>query len=561
MAQSPSVSGFEAAQKAINTLGLGFDLTQDINFDNCKIGSRLILINEEQCRQLEIPGGVSIPDVSNSIRCIGGESIRIDSGVLTLQQMLEHFNLEMHLNTKTATGHFCASFRLHSQGTKELASIKHLAYDGWFIKRYTIELERDLYELHDHVKEAVPSSWDPEALARFIERFGTHVIVGVSMGGKDVLYVRQDKSDLHDPASIQKLLTETASMKFMDSANNHCLASQGLDNIKKNLFEMHIRRGGSSQMVNHSEWLDTIDAEPDIISMHLLPLTSLLVLGGISGSGYLTHAMNLYLRYKPSIEDLHKFLEFQLPRQWAPVLGETHFDSYWKHKVKTWLRFSIMGPKLYINTIPVDVGNRPVTGLRLQLEGSRSNRLAIHLQHLASLPKSLPLADANAYLSCNSYSCNFHKKVKWNCFLYVCTAPVESDDSLSIVTGAQLQVAKKCLLLRLCFSKIIGATVQKPPEWDQYRSNWDFTSFITKVGNRNHPKPGDVFISSVPHNVNLPVPINAPKLQRYVDLKEIIRGPQDTPGYWAVSGARLSVHNGKICLLAKYSLLSFCYTV
>jgi hypothetical protein len=53
------------------------------------------------------------------------------------------------------------------------------------------------------------------------------------MGGKDVLYVRQDTSDLHDPASIQKLLTETASMKFMDSANNHCLASQGLDNIKK----------------------------------------------------------------------------------------------------------------------------------------------------------------------------------------------------------------------------------------------------------------------------------------------------------------------------------------
>jgi hypothetical protein len=29
MAQSPSISGFEAAQKAINTLGLGFDLTQD----------------------------------------------------------------------------------------------------------------------------------------------------------------------------------------------------------------------------------------------------------------------------------------------------------------------------------------------------------------------------------------------------------------------------------------------------------------------------------------------------------------------------------------------------
>jgi uncharacterized protein YjhX (UPF0386 family) len=80
--------------------------------------------------------------------------------------MLEHFNLEMHLNGKLASGHFCASFRLHFQGIKELASVKCLAYDGWFIKRYTIELERDLYELHDHVKEAVPSSWDPKALTR-----------------------------------------------------------------------------------------------------------------------------------------------------------------------------------------------------------------------------------------------------------------------------------------------------------------------------------------------------------------------------------------------------------
>jgi hypothetical protein len=91
MAQSHSVSGFEAAQKAINILGLGFDLTQDINFDNCKNGSRLILIDEDQCRHLEIPGGVSIPDVSNSIRCVGGESIRINSDILTLQQVCFYF--------------------------------------------------------------------------------------------------------------------------------------------------------------------------------------------------------------------------------------------------------------------------------------------------------------------------------------------------------------------------------------------------------------------------------------------------------------------------------------
>ncbi|RHN43193.1 hypothetical protein MtrunA17_Chr8g0385161 [Medicago truncatula] len=244
------------------------------------------------------------------------------------------------------------------------------------------------------------------------------------------------------------------------------------------------------------------------------------------------------------MEDLHRFLEFQLPRQWAPVLGEIHLGSYRKHQVNTWLRFSILGPKLYINTTPVDVGNRPVTGLRLQLEGSRSNRLAIHLQHLASLPKSLPLADnANAYLSCDSYSCTFHKKVKRNCFSYVCTAPVESDDSLSIVTGAQSHLSGINPPIVTCPGASFGTSLLVFPKGD--------------IGIRNHPKPGDVTIGSAVYPTGLPVPINTPKLQRYVDPTEMIRGPENAPGYWVVSGAKLSVHNVKIYLLVKYSLLRF----
>ncbi|XP_020228673.1 MACPF domain-containing protein At4g24290 [Cajanus cajan] len=560
---APRVSRLEAAHKAINSIGLGFDITQDIGFDNCKKGSRLIHVNEEQCRNIEIPGGVSIPNVPNSIKCVRGESIRVHSGVLTLQQMLEHFNQEMCLAGQTASGHFCASFGLPSRSIKDLASTKSLAYDGWFIKRYAIELERYHGELLDHVKEAVPSAWDPEALARFIERFGTHVIVGVIMGGKDVLYVRQEDTSYLGPTTIQKLLEDTANMKFQDSADNHYPASKDLWKEKKNIFLIHSRRGGSSQNMYYREWLATIDSEPDVIALFLLPLTSLL--RSIRGSGFVSHAINLYLRYKPPIEDLHQFCEFQLPRQWAPVLSEVRLGSRWKHQVNTWLRFSILGPKLYINTIPVDVGNRPVVGLRLQLEGRRSNRLAIHLQHLASLPKSLPLSDnANAYLSCDSYSCNLHKKVKWNSFSYVCTAPVESDDSVSIVTGAQLQVEKKCLLLRLRFSQVIGATLQKEPEWDQSSSlgqfsmkSWGILAFISKEGQRGHPKPGDKTIGSNTYSAALPAPVHTPKLQRFVDTTEMIRGPEDSPGYWVVSGARLSVEHGKIYLLVKYSLLSF----
>ncbi|TKY60483.1 MACPF domain-containing protein [Spatholobus suberectus] len=187
----------------------------------------------------------------------------------------------------------------------------------------------------------------------------------------------------------------------------------------------------------------------------------------------------------------------------------------------------------------VDVGNRPVVGVRLQLEGRSNNRLAIHLQRRASLPESLSLSEnANAYLSCDSHSCNLHEK---------------------------LQVEKKRLFLRLRFSKVIGATLQKAPEWDQFSSLGQFSiksggiliAFISKGEQRDHPKPGDVTISSTKYRVARPAPVHTPMLLRFVDTTEMIRGPQDNPGYWVVSGARLSVQHGKLYVHVKYSLLSF----
>lgn len=70
------------------------------------------------------------------------------------------------------------------------------------------------------------------------------------------------------------------------------------------------------------------------------------------------------------------------------------------------------------------------------------------------------------------------------------------------------------------------------------------------------PRPEDVNINSAIYPGGPSVPIQAPKLRKFADTTEMTRGPQETPGYWVVSGARLVVEKGRISLRVKYSLLT-----
>lgn len=55
------------------------------------------------------------------------------------------------------------------------------------------------------------------------------------------------------------------------------------------------RRGGStSKNLDHNKWCQSVQLEPDVISMSFIPISSLL--SGVHGSGFLSHAINLYLR-------------------------------------------------------------------------------------------------------------------------------------------------------------------------------------------------------------------------------------------------------------------------
>ncbi|XP_044489426.1 MACPF domain-containing protein At4g24290-like isoform X1 [Mangifera indica] len=583
----------KAAEVAIGSIGRGYDVAIDLRLKYCKgdlSDSRLIEIDQDGIQEIVLPGGISIPNVPKSIKCDKGERIRFRSDVLSFQQMSEQFNQELSLTGKIPSGLFNAMFDFSSCWQKDAANTKTLAFDGVFISLYTVALEKSQMVLRDHVKKAVPSVWEPSALASFIETFGTHIIVGVKMGGKDVIYVKQQHSSTLQPADVQKRLKEMADKRFLDANGQYSMPSERLyQNDKFEIREQRLRfadtgpsssyshkedivsnckrRGGNDyRNLSHNEWLHTVQFEPDVISMSFIPITSLL--NGVPGSGFLSHAINLYLRYKPPIEELHQFLEFQLPRQWAPVFSELPLGLQRKQQSTSSLKFSFMGPKLFVNTNLVDVGRRPVTGLRLYLEGRSNNHLAIHVQHLSSLPKVFQLIDdPNGNLHRESNDRKYYEKVQWKNYSHVCTAPVESDEDLSIVTGAQLQVEhhgfKSILFLRLRFSTVLGAAAVKHPEWEGSPGLTPKSGLISTLISHHFtnvqkppPRPADVNINSAVYPGGPPVPVQAPKLLKFVDTTEVTRGPQDPPGYWVVSGARLVVEKGRISLRVKYSLLT-----
>ncbi|OMO65190.1 hypothetical protein COLO4_31428 [Corchorus olitorius] len=506
--------------------------------------------------------------------------------------MSEKFNQYLSLSGKIPSGLFNAMFDFKGCWQKDASSTKSLALDGCFITLYNVELERSHLTLSERVKQEVPTTWDPAALAEFIEKYGTHVIVGVKMGGKDVIHTKQLQNSNLQPNEVQKTLKQLADERFSENVNAPEISEKPKEepyipwdlhgvfaasirppvvmrSKNNDLVNVCIRRGGIDLGQSHSQWLSTISQAPNVISMSFVPITSLL--SGARGNGFLSHAVNLYLRYKPPIEELGVFLEFQLPRQWAPVYGDLPLSLKRRKQASPSLQFSFMGPKLYVNTMRVDTGSRPVTGIRLYLEGKKSDHLAIHLQHLSTLPTILQLSDDYSYEPTEEPERGYFEPVKWSIFSHVCTAPVQHngtrfDDTASIVTKAWFEVKvigmKKVLFLRLGFSTVAFAKTRRS-EWDGpstlSRKSGVFSMLIStrfSTGLNPPEKPQKVDLNSAVFPGGPPTPPTAPKMTNFVNTKEMIRGPEDAPGYWVITGAKLCVEGGRISIKAKYSLLT-----
>lgn len=216
-----------------------------------------------------------------------------------------------------------------------------------------------------------------------------------------------------------------------------------------------------------------------------------------------------------------------------------------------------------------------MTGIRLFLEGKKNDRLGVHLQHLSVTPGTITvLGEAPAAEDVAVDERDYIEPVKSPLLSHICTAPVQYngtriDDCAAIVTSAWLEVRdtcclKKVLFLRLGYSGVAATKIR--------RSEWDGPSVVPrKSGSLSArlsaalsgglapvpPPPTEekVEVNSAIFPKGPPVPLPVQKMARHIDTTEVSRGPDDQPGYWVVTGAKLCMEGGKIALKVKYSLL------
>ncbi|KAJ8570792.1 hypothetical protein K7X08_037764 [Anisodus acutangulus] len=575
------------AINVVHALGRGFDVNYDTRLLYCKGvgGSRVVEIDEEHTRDVCLYDDVVLPNVSRDIKNFQEPGGRDGSSVCNYNEMVEYFNRKANISGHAPLGSFNVAFSFTGAKHIDATTTKSLCMDGYVIPLARLQLMNSPLVLRESVRRAVPASWDPPTLAGFIENYGTHIITSVTIGGKDVIYVKQHlssplstmeiKSYVHDIGnqrfSSTESLTSSGLLKYKDKSSDPSIFnSQGIypqptnapyitGNGKEDVTVIFRRRGGDDLEQSHTQWAKTVRSSPDVIEMSFFPIT--LLLEGIKGKEHLERAISLYLEYKPQIEELRYFLEFQVPRVWAPV--QTRFPGQQrKEPVCPHLQFSMMGQKLYVSQEQVLVGRKPVTGMWLTLEGSKSNRLCIYLQHLTSLPKILlPCWDTHVAIGAPKWQgpeeqdSRWFEPVKWKNFSHVSTAPIECPETfigddhsgVYIVTGAQLGVwdfgSRNVLYMKLLYSRLPGCTIR--------RSLWDHTpndksNKQVNSGNNN----GDT--SSVTGEN-----IIGNKLAKFVDMTEMSKGPQDPPGHWLVTGGKLGVEKGRIVLRLKYSLLNY----
>jgi hypothetical protein len=98
-----------AAESAVRSIGLGYDVAADVRLKFCKQrGDPLIELDRDGVQDIVLPGSLTVSGVPKSIKCDKGERMRFRSDVLSFQQVC--FSCE---HTSVAV---CVLYGMHYKG-------------------------------------------------------------------------------------------------------------------------------------------------------------------------------------------------------------------------------------------------------------------------------------------------------------------------------------------------------------------------------------------------------------------------------------------------------------
>ena len=88
MASASQTEAFRIAQKAIQALGCGYDVSHDLWLKSCKNHGSLIEIEDNgPAQDLVLPGNIVLSGVPSSVKCDKGDRTRFTSDVLSFNEV------------------------------------------------------------------------------------------------------------------------------------------------------------------------------------------------------------------------------------------------------------------------------------------------------------------------------------------------------------------------------------------------------------------------------------------------------------------------------------------
>ena len=82
--------------------------------------------------------------------------------------MVEYFNQKANISGTFPLGSFNSAFSFTGSKHIDAAATKTLSLDGFYNPLAKVQLMKSQLVLQENVKRAVPVSWDPSSLARFV---------------------------------------------------------------------------------------------------------------------------------------------------------------------------------------------------------------------------------------------------------------------------------------------------------------------------------------------------------------------------------------------------------